>query len=192
MGVEGVGFYEIARNDPDRPAVLAPGGPVTYGGLHAEVNRLSRALGDIGLGPGDVLATVLGNRREFLTVMLAAMQSGLYLVPVSRHLTEPEIGYILADSGARAVVTESEFAGAVSGAADEAGVPAEGRVSADEAEGYRPLAGLCASGSADPPASGRWARSCSTPPGPRDGPRASGARSWTSRPRCCSRSCGRR
>lgn len=152
MGVEGVGFYEIARNDPDRPAVLADGGTVAYGELHAEVNRLSHALGDIGLGPGDVLATVLGNRREFLTAMLAAMQSGLYLVPASRHLTTPEIGYILADSGAKAVITESAFAAAVSAAADEAGIPAEGRVSADPAEGYRPMAELCASGGAEPPA----------------------------------------
>jgi long-chain acyl-CoA synthetase len=151
MGVEGVGFYEIAKNHPDRPAVLGDE-PVTYGALHAEVNRLSHALGGIGLGPGDVLATVLGNRREFLTAMLAAMQSGLYLVPVSRHLTAPEIGYILADSGAKVVITESEFAGAVAGAADEAGIPAEGRISADPAEGYRPMAELCSSGSADPPA----------------------------------------
>ncbi|MFG2013431.1 AMP-binding protein [Actinomadura geliboluensis] len=152
MGVEGVGFYQIAQNDPDRPAVLAPGGPVTYGELHAEVNRLSHALASIGLSPGDALATVLGNRREFLTVMLAAMQSGLYLVPVSRHLTAPEIGYILGDSGAKAVITEGEFAAAVSGAADEAGVPAEGRVSADPAAGYRAMAELCAAHSADPPA----------------------------------------
>ncbi|MFA1547848.1 AMP-binding protein [Actinomadura chokoriensis] len=151
MSVEDVGFYQIAQNHPERRAVLAPGGPVTYGELHAEVNRLSHALGDIGLRPGDALATVLGNRREFLTVMLAAMQSGLYLVPVSRHLATPEIAYILADSGAKAVVTESGFAGQVARAADEAGLPAAGRVSADPAEGYRSMAGLCAAGSADPP-----------------------------------------
>ncbi|MFI0481476.1 AMP-binding protein [Actinomadura sp. 9N215] len=151
MGVDGVGFYEIAQRDPDRPAVLAPGVPVSYGGLHAEANRLSNALDGLGLRPGDTLATVLGNRPEFLTVMLAALQSGLYLVPVSRHLTRPELGYILADSGARAVVTESAFADAVSGGADEAGIPADGRVSTGPADGYRSLAGLCASGSAEPP-----------------------------------------
>ncbi|MFI0371850.1 AMP-binding protein [Actinomadura sp. 1N219] len=151
MGVEGVGFYEIAQQDPDRPAVLAPGVPISYGGLHSEVNRLSNALNDLGLRPGDALATVLGNRPEFLTVMLAALQSGLYLVPVSRHSTRPEIGYVLADCGAKAVVTESAFADAVSGAADEAGVPAEGRVSAGPADGYRSMAGLCVSGSAEPP-----------------------------------------
>ncbi|MGP4029481.1 AMP-binding protein [Actinomadura sp. 3N407] len=151
MGVEGVGFYEIAQNHPDRPAVLAPGEPMSYGELHAEVNRLSNALGGLGLRPGDSLATVLGNRPEFLTVLLATMQSGLYLVPVSRHLTAPEVGYILSDSGAKAVVTEGAFADVVAGAADEAGIPAEGRVSVDPAEGYRPMAGLSATGSADPP-----------------------------------------
>ncbi|MER6813841.1 AMP-binding protein [Spirillospora sp. NPDC000708] len=155
MGVEGVGFYEIATNDPDRPAILAPGVPVSYGELHAEVNRLSNALDGLGLRPGDAVATVLGNRPDFLTVLLAAMQSGLYIVPVSRHLTAPEIGYILADCGARAVVTESAFASVVSGAADEAGIAAELRISVDPAEGYRSMAGLCASGSAAPPAKRR-------------------------------------
>lgn len=155
MGVEGVGFYEIARNDPDRPAVLAPGVPMSYGELHAEVNRLSSALAGIGLRPGDTLATVLGNRPEFLTVLLAAVQSGLYLVPVSRHLTAPEIGHILADSGAKAVITESVLAEAVSGAADEAGVPAGGRVSVDGGDGYRSMAALCAAGGAEPPAERR-------------------------------------
>ncbi|MGC4955835.1 AMP-binding protein [Actinomadura citrea] len=152
MGVEGVGFYEIARNDPDRPAVPAPGVPISYGELLAEVNRLSNALAGMGLRPGDTLATVLGNRPEFLTVLLAAVQSGLYLVPVSRHLTAPEIGYILGDSGAKAVITESALAEAVSGAADEAGVPAEGRVSVDGGDGYGSMAALCATGGAEPPA----------------------------------------
>ncbi len=151
MGVEGVGFYEIAKNHPDRPAFLAPGEPTSYGELHAEVNRLSHALGELGLRPGDALATVLSNRPEFLTVLLAAFQSGLYLVPASRHLTAPEIGYILADSGAKAVVTENAFAGAVTRAADEAGMPAEGRLSVDPAEGYGSMAALCAAGSPEPP-----------------------------------------
>lgn len=152
MGVEGAGFYEIAQRHPDRPAVLAPGVPMTYGGLHAEVNRLSNALGALGMRPGDALAAVLGNRPEFLIVLLAAMQSGLYIVPVSRHLTAPEIGYVLADSGAKTVITESAFAAVVTDAADEAGIPAGGRVSVDPAEGYRGMGGLCAAGSAVPPA----------------------------------------
>src|SRR5690606_39685395 len=118
----------------------APGEPTSYGELHAEVTRLSHALGELGPRPADALATVLSHRPQFLTVLLAAFQGGLYLVPASRHLTAPEIGYILADSGAKAVVTEYAFAGAVTRAAGEAGVPAGGRLSGDPAQGYGSMA----------------------------------------------------
>jgi long-chain acyl-CoA synthetase len=150
--VEGVSFYEIATADPGRPACLGTGEPVTYGELHAEVNRLSHAFGDLGLGFGDAVATVLSNRPEFLSIMLAALQSGLYLIPVSRHLTAPEISYVLSDSGARVVITEREFASTVSGAADEAGIPASGRITVDGPGGFTSLTDLLAGRSAEPPA----------------------------------------
>ncbi|MEW2353981.1 AMP-binding protein [Spirillospora sp. NPDC029432] len=151
MGVQGVSFYEIAAAQPDRPAFLSDAGTVTYGELHADVNRISHALRALGLEPGDAMATVLGNRAEFLTVLLAAMQSGVYLVPVSRHLTAPEIGYILADSGSKAVVTEAAFADAVTAAADEAAVKPEGRVSIDPAAGFERLDAVLEGRPGDPP-----------------------------------------
>lgn len=134
MGVDGVSFYEIARRDPDRPAVVGAGGPLSYGELHERVNRCSAVLRGLGLRPGDAVATVLGNRPEFLVVMFAAMQDGLFLVPVSRHLTPPEIAYILADSGAGAVVTEGALAGTVATAAEEAGIAPSGRFDVDDPE----------------------------------------------------------
>jgi len=149
MVVQGSSFYEIAASDPDRPAVLGPDASVSYGELHAQVNRLSHALRDLGLGPRDTVATVLGNRAEFLTVLLAAMQTGLYLVPVSRHLTAAEIGYVLADSGAKVVVTEPDLADAVVAAADDAGIAGEARISVEPVDGFRDLAGL--EGSVEPP-----------------------------------------
>ncbi len=152
--VEGVSFYEIAAAQPDRPAFLGGDAPATYGALHAQVNRLSHAFGDLGIGPGGTVATVVGNRAEFLTVMLAALQSGLYLVPVSRHLTAPEISYILSDSGARAVVTEGTFASTVAGAAAEAGIPPTGRVTIDAPadDGFTGLTELMEGRPEEPPA----------------------------------------
>jgi long-chain acyl-CoA synthetase len=151
-GVEGVSFYEIATARPERIAFPGPGEPVTYDALHAEVNRLSHAFAELGLGFGDAVATVLANRTEFLSIMLAAMQSGLYLIPVSRHLTAPEISYVLADSGAGVVITEREFAATVSGAADEAGIPRPGRLTIDGGDGFTDVAELLAGRPADPPA----------------------------------------
>ncbi|MCP2339507.1 AMP-binding protein [Actinomadura rupiterrae] len=134
MGVDGVSFYEIADRDPDRPAVLGPGGPLSYGQLHGRVNRCSAVLRRLGLRPGDTVATVLGNRPEFLVALFAAMQNGLYFVPVSRHLTKPEIAYILTDSGAGAVITEDALAGTVQVAAGEAGVAPSALLSVDAPE----------------------------------------------------------
>ncbi|MFE3453406.1 AMP-binding protein [Nonomuraea sp. NPDC059194] len=97
------GFYEIAAAEPDRPAVLGQDGR-TYGELLAHANRLSHALIERGVGPGAAVVTVLRNGPEALAMMLATYQLGAYHVPVNWHFTEEEIGYIVADSGAKVVV----------------------------------------------------------------------------------------
>ncbi|MEU4571765.1 AMP-binding protein [Nonomuraea sp. ATR24] len=107
------GFYEIAANDPGRPALLGDSesdststshGTVTYGELHARVNRASHGLMDKGVGHGDAVVTVLKNGLDALTMMLATYQTGAYLVPVNWHYTDDEIAYIVADSRAKVVV----------------------------------------------------------------------------------------
>ncbi|MFC4909930.1 AMP-binding protein [Actinomadura gamaensis] len=134
MGVDGVSFYEIADGEPDRPAVAGPGGPLTYGELHERVNRCSAVLRGLGLRRGDTVATVLGNRPEFLVALFGALQNGLYLVPVSRHLSPPEIGYILADSGAGAVITEGALGVTVENAVRAAEAGSVAVLNVDEPE----------------------------------------------------------
>ncbi|WP_219469939.1 AMP-binding protein [Nonomuraea rhizosphaerae] len=97
------GFYEIATADPGRPALLGPGG-VTYGELLHRVHQASNGLVERGVRPGDAVVTVLRNGLDALTTMLATYQIGAYLVPVNWHFTADEIGYIVADCGARAVI----------------------------------------------------------------------------------------
>ncbi|MEU1969549.1 AMP-binding protein [Micromonospora sediminicola] len=77
------------------------------------MNLLRRA----GLHRGDCIACVLGNRRETFEILLAALHCGITVVPINWHLTEPEIAYILVDSGSRAVITEATYAAVVSAAA---------------------------------------------------------------------------
>lgn len=97
------GFYEIAAADPSRPAVLRP--EVSYGELLARANRASNAMTEQGVGPGDAVVTVLRNGLDALTMMLASYQLGVYHVPVNWHYTAEEIDYIVADCGAKLVVT---------------------------------------------------------------------------------------
>ncbi|MGP3935718.1 AMP-binding protein [Nonomuraea sp. KM88] len=97
------GFYEIAANDPERPALLGDQ-EVTYGALLDRVNRASNGLTARGTGPGDCVVTVLKNGLDALTMMLATYQIGAYLVPVNWHFTAEEIDYIVTDCGATVVI----------------------------------------------------------------------------------------
>jgi long-chain acyl-CoA synthetase len=65
--------------------------------------------GGFGLAPGDHAAMVMGNRVEFVELVVAAQLAGVWLTPVNRHLTPEEIEFIVVDSGASVVFTEAAF-----------------------------------------------------------------------------------
>ncbi|AZQ70474.1 acyl-CoA synthetase [Streptomyces luteoverticillatus] len=137
------GFWAQATADPDREVLVTPSGEQwTAGHLHAEANRLVHALRATGLREGDAFAAVLPNGAEFLTAHLAATQAGLYLVPVNHHLVAPEIAWILADSGAKALIAHERWADTARAAADEAGLPPSGRYAVGDIAGFRPYAAL--------------------------------------------------
>ncbi|MEV0124438.1 acyl-CoA synthetase [Streptomyces sp. NPDC050703] len=139
------GFWAQAAADPGRHVLVAPGGEKwTAGRLHAAVNQLVHGLRAAGLERGDAFAVVLPNGVEFLTAYLAASQAGLYLVPVNHHLVGPEIAWIVADSGAKALIAHERFAGAATAAADEAALPATHRYAVGDVPGFRPYAQLLA------------------------------------------------
>ncbi|MFJ9127806.1 acyl-CoA synthetase [Streptomyces sp. NPDC102340] len=99
----------------DRQAIVAgdSGEVVTYAELTDRSRRLARWLYEQGLRAGDHIAVVMANCPAYLEVCWAARRSGLYYTPVNRHLTASEIGYVLENSGARAVVAGSDLAGTV-------------------------------------------------------------------------------
>lgn len=108
------GFYQLAQAQPDRPAIIGPGGSdLTFGQLGHRVNRLSHALSAHGLAAGDVVAAVVHNGHEYLELLLAAGQVGMVLVPVNWRLSVSEIVYIVRDSEAKLVVAAAEQARAL-------------------------------------------------------------------------------
>jgi len=107
-----IGFWNIAREAPQALAVteVETGRTVSRGELAESTHRLVHGLRRRGLSANDVIAGVMDNRIESLEVFLAALQAGLYFVPINYHLTEDEIAHILKDCGAKAVFTVSKFA----------------------------------------------------------------------------------
>jgi len=144
-------MWAIAGAAPDRTAVIEPDGrAVSYAELAATADRYGRGLQALGLRPGDTVAGLLPNSTEALALFFAAVQTGLYVVPVNWHLTAAEVAYILADSGAGAFVAHERFAAVAAQAAEAAGIALGARFAVGDVPGFAPLATLGADGSGRP------------------------------------------
>jgi len=148
-----------AAERPDEIALIDPDGRWTWSQLCEQVGDLAAGLVGAGLQPDDRLAVQAPATAEFVLVYLAALQAGLVLVPVNPGYTLPELEHILADSGARMLITSSV---AAVGAADElcARHPQLDRVvvaARSGAEGLATVAELAAAGreAPDGPPQGR-------------------------------------
>ena len=85
----------------------------TFAQLNARANRVANALLAKGIRPGDRVATLLKNSIEFVETYFAVAKIGAVMVPVNWRLVAGEIAYILQDSGAKALVYDSDFDEAV-------------------------------------------------------------------------------
>jgi long-chain acyl-CoA synthetase len=150
--VTGIGLWTIAGTAPGSTAVIeSTGRVVTYGELAAAADRYAGGLRGLGLRPEDTIVVLLPNCADLLAVYFAALQAGLYVVPVNWHLTSAELAYILDDCGAKAFIAHERFAGTAGEAADAAGVAAPARFAIGTVPGFRPLGDLGADGSAGRP-----------------------------------------
>ncbi len=86
---------------------------VTGASVDRDSDALAVALAARGLGRGDRVALFLQNVPQFVIAMLAAWKLGAVVVPVNPMLKERELRYILADSGAKAVISLQDLWNAV-------------------------------------------------------------------------------
>jgi len=99
---------DVAERSPDKPAIVFRGHATTYGDLDDRVDVTAAALASLGVRPGDRVALVAGTIPEFVETLYGTMRAGAVACPLNPLLTPPELGSILADAGAAAVVTELE------------------------------------------------------------------------------------
>src|SRR5215469_11636263 len=91
-----------ARELPTRPAVVQGNTTLTYGQLDAAASQVANGLIDRGIAPGDRVALSCPNVPYFPIVYYGILKAGGTVVPLNILLTEREIAYHLADSGAKA------------------------------------------------------------------------------------------
>src|SRR5262245_56822133 len=132
------GFWSYAQEDPDYLAIVEPDGTeYTAGEVLARANQVVHALRALGMQPGDTVAAILPNGRHPMHLYLAALQAGWYYVPINYRLSAAEVAYILQDAEAKAFVSHERFAALASAAAEEAGIPSDGRLAHGGVPGFR-------------------------------------------------------
>ena len=97
-----------AAERPDAPAVVAGDQRLTWGELDAAVDRAAAGYAALGMAPGDRVAVQLPNGVPWLRAALGALRAGLVVVPVNTAYTDPELEYVLSDSGAALLVASAD------------------------------------------------------------------------------------
>ena len=91
---------------------------ITYAELARTTARLAGHLVDAGLRPGDPVAMVMGNRVETAETYLAIPRAGGVATCLNPDAAPAELAVMLADCGARVVVTDTGHAELVAGLVD--------------------------------------------------------------------------
>lgn len=94
---------------PDKEAVVAPSGRLTYKQMTAAVFQHQRGLEGLGLKAGDRAAVMLGNDWPYLALYLASIASGIVFVPLNTKLARPEVADILEHAEPAVLITEDNL-----------------------------------------------------------------------------------
>ncbi|HEY6332694.1 MAG TPA: benzoate-CoA ligase family protein [Blastocatellia bacterium] len=105
----------------DNQAILFRGRSFSYSDLNGDVLHWAARLANSGLGPSDRVALYLYDSPDQIAAFLAAMSLGAIAVPLNTFLPPRDVNFILADSGATAVVAETELTDRLGGAASSLG-----------------------------------------------------------------------
>ncbi|MGW0601615.1 amino acid adenylation domain-containing protein [Streptomyces sp. NPDC002776] len=102
-------FEEQVARTPNRPALVAADGRLTYAELNARANRLARRLVELGVGPERYVAIVVPRRTDLVIGMLAVLKAGGAYVPVDPDYPADRMRHMIEDSAPVLVLTTSDM-----------------------------------------------------------------------------------
>ena len=170
----------LARNAllmPDKVGARDFDRSITFREWNRRACRLANALIGLGLEKGDRVAILGYNCVEWMEIYAGLAKAGLVAVPLNFRLVAREIRYILENCGARALIVQDALVGPVEEIRDRARHPARRFIVFGDAEragyqGYEALLERAVTASQRCRFQARTSRCCSTPPAPRERPRA--------------------
>ncbi|MGB3271353.1 MAG: class I adenylate-forming enzyme family protein [Xanthobacteraceae bacterium] len=123
---------EAAARRGDGEALVSGERRMTWREVAEASARVAAGMEALGIGAGDRIALLLGNRPEFVLAWFAAAHLGAIVVPLSIRHHRHEVAYILNHCAARLVIYEAALAASVPDAREAPGVA--GRVSVGEGQ----------------------------------------------------------
>ncbi|WP_246998224.1 AMP-binding protein [Halosolutus gelatinilyticus] len=113
---------ETVEANPDSAAIASDGAEVSYAQFWERAGRFARALEEAGIGEGDRVGIYLPNLPQFVTAFYGTLRAGAIVVPMNPQYKAREIGHLLGDSGAKAVVSLADNVSQVAAVLDDTDV----------------------------------------------------------------------
>ena len=102
-------IFEIqVDKTPDKIAVRFGDGEITYRKLNKKANKLARLLRKNGLKKESVVGLLMERSLDTIVALLAILKAGGAYLPIEPDLPEKRIKYLLEDSGAEILLTNSD------------------------------------------------------------------------------------
>ena len=106
---------------PGHTSVIHGAQRYTWAETHARCRRLASALSRRGIGAGDTVAVMAPNTPPMLEAHFGVPMAGAVLNALNVRLDAATIGFILSHGEAKALITDTEFAGTIRAALGQAG-----------------------------------------------------------------------
>ncbi len=147
----GAALSRSARKHGNKLALAFEGRRWRYAELNRAVNRVANRLLATGLTPGDRLAVYGKNSDAYVIAWLAATRAGLVHVPINFALSADELRYILEQSGAAGLLSDSSLADNVTRASAGLDLALAGTLHARDGAGFDVLEAALEEGDDDEP-----------------------------------------
>ena len=133
------------------PALVGPGGALSYRSLSQTANRYARwAQAQGWRQPGMVVCLLMGNCPEYLAIWLGLTRSGVTVALLNTHLTGASLAHSIRIAAARAVIAGPGLAQVIHASRAELPAPLECWAHGTDAPGFRRLDPAIAEHAGDP------------------------------------------
>src|SRR5271166_6797766 len=100
-------FAAQAARSPDAVAVVFEEERLSYGELDLRANRLAHHLRALGVGPETVVGLCLSRSLDLIVGLIGILKAGGAYLPLDPDYPQERLAFMLADAGARVLVTHS-------------------------------------------------------------------------------------